>query len=461
MNENDSNNINKTYTESDDSHEINRLEELVQELQAEIETLSSERDRIAIESKLAIEDAELARTFSRKNYSELLNELFEKPAKRLRRQTFFMLTLSIIILLVAGYFSTGYIAMVGKKAVEDALLNTQNNIATNAITADPIENNVAQHSLEPLEKPASQEAANSEITANIEAPEANKPKPLTEKELLIKKQAQTILNYVENAQSQQGFPKDYMRSKTQFAQLYLIVMQHSSSESIYYEAYLEAINALNINDHVAPKTVEDLVRIDEKFLQATYSGYLITSKKRLKKWRYRETDKQFSSYYDSTLDYDLGAWQIVNEKDDYSLLPQAFLLNIERIVQQLYFNGKTTRLSVPAQAHYLAYAEQGKNNAVEKLVSGTLSGKNDGILTIDISETPISINKKLIYAMQKALAEKGFISESIINGIAGPKTAAAIKAYKKSSGTGNNGIINLALLKNLGLSVNFSELIFN
>jgi len=350
MNENDPKAINDLSTDTTSSDEIHRLEELVQELQAEIETISSERDRVVIESKLAIEDAELARSFSRKNYSELFGELFEKPAKRLRRQTFIMLALSIIILLVAGYFSTAYIAFAGKKAVEEALLNTNNKTESITSIAKSEESHVAQHSLEPIDKPEIQK-----IITDAEPPKISEP--LSEKELLIQKQAKDILNYVTGAKSQQGFPKNYMRSKTQFAQLYLIVMQHSSNESIYYESYLEAIKALNINDHVAPKTIEDLVKIDEKFLQATYSGYMITTKKRANKWRYRETDKQFSSYYDSNLDYDLGAWQIVNDKDDYSLLPKAFLLNIERIVQQLYFNEKVDSLSVPNKIHYLAYPE--------------------------------------------------------------------------------------------------------
>ncbi len=56
-----------------------------------------------------------------------------------------------------------------------------------------------------------------------------------------------------------------------------------------------------------------------------------------------------------------------------------------------------------------------------------------------------------VRAMQEALAKKGFNPGSI-DGIVGPKTREAIAAFEKASGLPNDGVVDDAMLKQLGLA---------
>lgn len=62
--------------------EITRLEEETKALREELKSNQEEQHRITTESQLAIDDSELARSFTQKNYAPLLLTLFEKPSDR-------------------------------------------------------------------------------------------------------------------------------------------------------------------------------------------------------------------------------------------------------------------------------------------------------------------------------------------------------------------------------------------
>jgi hypothetical protein len=387
--------------------DIARLEKEADELREEIATNQAEQHRVMTESKLAIDDSELARSFSQKNYAPLLLTLFEKPSKQIRNTAIIMLLLSITTAIAAGYFSAGYLSythsmLIDKKIeglqektnqsllLQQQLKNTidqQNRINSNPISVKNIDNSRINNAV---------------ITPNIQKtstptnPTKNKLTPAnSEKQQRVLQQATSILRYVKSAEKQEGFLNNYVNDKTQFAQLYLIVMQYASNNNIYYESYLKVIEELGISDTIAPKTVEDLLQIDLDFLHAAYSGWIITTKKKTNGWRYREKDKRFSSFYNYTLDYDLGAWQIVNESNDYNILPDIFLLNMERITQQVTFNNKGSALQQPKYIYYLAYPENSKNKAIESLLNQNNLIKTNGKLKINTSKTNMPLKQNV------------------------------------------------------------------
>lgn len=396
-------------------HEIERLEELVQGLQEEVSSLISERDRMTIESKLAIEDAELARSFSKKNYSGLLLELFEAPAKRLRKQNIalFLLSIITILALLISHVFTGLTSAPDSQLIESQLIELDRKIdllSKKSISSTQEEEmSVAQHSLdqETPEKPNLANKVNSNQLADSidgHAEEKNTPKiaPIeSARDITIRQQADTILSYIQSAEQQNGFPTDYATNKTSFAQLYLIIMQHASNENIFYESYLKVINNLATEEGIAPKSIDGLIAIDLDFLQAAYSAYIITSKKLAKGWRYRDIDRKFSSYYNNNLDYNLGAWQIVNKSGDYKQLPEIFSLNIKRIVQQLQFNSKESLIKPPTEIYYKAYDQNSKNKAVTKLLNKAPTTNYRGVLAIDITKTDLQINTNALMNIQQ------------------------------------------------------------
>jgi hypothetical protein len=377
---------NDSFTYKDD--EMKQLEGAVQHLKREVANLISERDRTVIESKLAVEDAELARSFSKKNYASLLLELFEKPSMRLRKQSTIMFILAFCSL---GALLGGYLFIYMETKQERLLIQQQLSELTNKIeqlhqkSLQPLspaeKNNTAQHSLEPYVNADSIPSTPTDNRETVEASSELTPAQIA-KSIKIAQQANAILAYIELAAQQAGFPKNYTTNKKDFAQLYLIVMQYASNENIYYEAYLDVISRLKIAPNIAPATVDDLVEMDTDFLQAAYSGFIITTKKLEKGWRYREEDQQFSTYYNNALDYDLGLWQIVNETKDYKSLPEIFRLNILRTEQQLVFNEQDKATGMPSTIYYKAYKENNKNNAVIKLLDNSATENRSGTLAI-------------------------------------------------------------------------------
>lgn len=466
--------------------EVERLEQQVKELQDEIDSFQSEKERIAIEARLAIDDAELARSFSRKNYSPLLSELFHRPAKRLRRQNIILFILSIIsitaliVTIVYPLFfksvTTGIqpstqsstpkgltdsaiaydeaVNRLEKKlaSIEESILQLQN-------TGTPAETSIETPELTSAENNIKQEIAKETATQTDDVVVSEPPQALSGQERNIDRQAKKIVSYVKQAAQQKGFPNDYVSNPTSLAQLYLIVMQHASNENIYYESYLSAMRALNVSQEIIPETIDDLVAIDTAFLQATFSAQTITQRKKLNGWRYRDSDQQFSSYYNPELNYDLGPWQIVNEEKDYKELPDIFALNTKRMVQQLLFNKRQKNLAIPDKIFYLAYAEENKNQSVKRLLSAKHLQQQNEKLVLNTQHIPLTANSQLVRKVQGKLAEQGLMSASVINGIAGPKTREAIRQYQKANNLAENPSIHLDLLSSLGITVSYADFI--
>lgn len=445
--------------------DIIRLENEVQALKNEIADYQIEKERIQIEAKLSIEDAQLARSFSRKNYTPLLDELFQQPAKRLRRQNIILFVLSLLcigVLLGQNMYTQLFpntpsptlnkeITALDKKisALESVITTTHHTLSENH--ADLL------HALQ--EKNA---AKNNAVTPDSHTPPIeNKIAPLamSEKEKTIQQQAHKIRDYVQHAASQKGFPKDFTHNKTSLAQLYLIVMQHANKDKVYYESYLSAMRELNISEAIMPKNIDDLVQLDIDFLQATFSAFVITKHKQEKKWRYRESDQKFSSYYNPNLDYNLGPWQIVNNKKDYADLPKIFAVNIKRITDQLSHNKKTSALTIAGDIFYSPYDENNKNAALKKLLNTTTLPRERDMLAINTREIALPLNKSTIAKIQQTLADKGFMSPSVINGIAGPKTKKAIQNFQQSKGLNNDGKMSVGLLNSMGISPFYSNIL--
>jgi hypothetical protein len=283
--------------------------------------------------------------------------------------------------------------------------------------------------------------------------------PLTEKEKTIRQQAKKISEYVQRASTQKGFPKDFKNNKTSLAQLYLIVMQHANKEAVYYEAYLEAMRSLNINNHIIPKDIHDLIQLDTDFLQATASAYIITTRKQQQQWRYRESDQLFSNYYNPNLGYDLGPWQIVNEKKDYKHLPKIFALNMQRVLKQLSHNNKHEFMNINDRIFYHAYQENNKNIAFKKLLGASEVSRTKNMVNVDTNDIAIPFNKDTITQLQHALAEKGLMSVSVINGIAGPKTKQSVRDFQQSNALPSNGKISIDLLNSLNITTSYQSLL--
>jgi hypothetical protein len=353
--------------------EITRLEEETKALRDELKSNKEEQHRITTESQLVIDDSELARSFTQKNYAPLLLTLFEKPSRKIRNTAIVALLLSIITAIAIGYFSASYLSYTHNKITDKKIDALQNKIDQSLFQQQKLQAAIDQQKADSektknnTSKIAAAKAQKSyeEKTTAFTAP--NEKIIDIAKQKQISQQAESILRYVKSAEQQEGFLDDYINDKTQFAQLYLIVMQYASNDNIHYESYLQAIKSLGISDSIAPKTTQDLLKIDLDFLYATYSGWAVTTKKKENGWRYRDEDRRFSSFYNGSLDYDLGAWQIINETRDYKTLPNIFSLNIERITQQIIFNGERSSVRLPEFIYYLAYAEDNKNKAIENL----------------------------------------------------------------------------------------------
>jgi hypothetical protein len=430
------------------------LEAQVVELKNTIAELESEKNRLSIEAKLSIQDAELARSFSKKNYAPLLDELFHKPSKTLKKQTLFIVVLMVVTLtalLTNLFLSTPKSNDLSSPMVKEEFMLLHEKIdalARNGLSTQTY-SNTAQHSLE------AEVATQKEATVRQTEPTQKK---LSDKEIAIQQQTSVILNRVEVASSNIDFPKDYATNKTSLAQLYLITMQNAADENIHYESYLEALKTLRINDAILPKSIDALVDMDTHFLHASYAAYTITLKKLGNKWRYRASDQQFSSYYDSTLDYNLGSSQVANEKQDYQQLPAMFALHIKHILSQLSFNQKVNTLTLPQSIYYLAYPENNKNQAIKRLLGTTAIERQNDMLRISMQGIPLDLNSESIYRVQKELANKGFMPAAIINGIAGPKTRNAIASFQKSNALSATGDIDQTLLSALTIQLTLSDL---
>lgn len=482
--------------------QIRDLQEENDKLQQAMEELTSERDRILIENKLAIEDAELVRSFKRTNYAPLIEEMFEKPAKRLRRQTLLMVFLAIIGSLATAYLVSGYLLLQNKQAMETELTRLHSNLdllqgeqsANNTASAEAIEASptpadngtvastsavAASEENEESTTTAPQEAANANEAAATPEPQATEPEAQTAAETVatessppaqgptpaeqakaeqIATQADSIVRFIQSVEQRKDFPQEYRTDKSKMTQLYMIVTQQAGDQNLYYQAYIEAMERLGADDSIRPQTVSDMADIDRDFLHALLSAYLVTDAKQAKGWRYRDLDRRFSTYYNNTSPYQLGAWQIVNKSQDYSVLPKVFAVNIQRVQKQLAFNGQLVDTAFPDNIFYLAYNEANKNNAVKNLFNNDSLINKDGVLNLNIAQYPLPLKREAIYKVQEALAKQGFIDANIINGTAGPKTAAAVKAYQQKNNLRNTGEITLALAKSLNVGIGYSDL---
>ncbi|MGS2718550.1 hypothetical protein ACVBE9_10280 [Eionea flava] len=432
-------------------NDIQRLEQEVDNLQKIVKEQEKESHKASTEAKLAVDDSELARSFNQKNYAPIIASLFEKPSKQLRNRAIIIILIATALSLAAGYFSAGYLTYTQNILLNEKIGAIQDQL-TQFMQQQKIQQEITKKQIEVIalkrleNKNQSSEAP---ITPIVEKSSAAS----IEKENTIIRQAKNIVQYIREAESQPEFIKDYKKNKTQFAQLYLIVMQYASNENIFYDSYLKAIEILNIPNHIAPKNTDELLLMDLEFLRAAYSGFVITSEKNKNGWRYRESDRQFSSYYNSALEYDLGAWQIINEKNDYQSLPNVFALNIDRVVQQVLFNNASSRLMLPEQTYYHAYPESNKNQAVGKLLNQEKIEKNGNTLTIDASRFNIPISEQVKKSLENKLAKKGIDINS-----AGDNLTIAINRYRASQGWEENGIINLRLLHSLNIYPTYSDL---
>lgn len=451
--------------------EINRLESKVMDLQTELMDTQAEHHRVLTESQLAMEDSDLARSFSQKNYAPVLLDIFEKPSKQLRNRATGIIILAVITAIAAGYFSAGYLTYTHNIVISKQLDSIQQQLATSSAQQEKLQQildsqtkaNQKSTRQESLTKPTPANTTseilhiNSSTTTNIASSSALNADEIaaeTAKQNIILQQAKMIYRYVRAAEQKEGFLTNYTNDKTQLAQLYLIVMQNSSNENIYYEAHLKALDELGIADNIKPKTVNELLQFDIDFLQAAYAGFIITSQKNLNGWRYREEDRRFSSYYNSELDYNLGTWQIVNEAKDYKTLPSIFSLNIKRISQQLTFNEKKSALQLPEKIYYKAYAEPAKNDAIKKLLNQTSLSENNGALIIDASIINLTINSSFTEQLKERLTINGF-------SVAGDNKqylTTAINDYRADKGWEKNGYIDRRLLNRISLYPTYEDL---
>lgn len=461
---------------ADAEQEINELRAETQQLQANIDTLSSEKERLLVENRLAIEDAELARSFKRSNYAPMIETLIEQPLKNLRRQILFTAVLAIIIVIAVTYFLPRVTSTTLPSASPAASAATPSNnneshsdtseVVNHAISSpDAFEENAPTNttsdSVPTNELTGTTPVANNNVNQQENAP-AQEPAPATNSTTnpVITQQTKAIIDYIQSAENREDFPKNYTSDKSQLAQLYLIVMQHATNDNLYYEAYLNAMSALGVPESILPQTVDSIIAIDKEFLHSVYSAYTVTHQKQLSGWRYRDIDRRFSSYYRADSPYQLGAWQIVNETQDYQVLPKVFAINIERMMQQAEFNGKAASLGIPNTIYYRAYDESGKNQAVRKLFNNEQLIESDGVLEINTQRYPLTLKKQTIIKVQQALASNGFMNVDIINGLAGPKTGAAIRQYRQTNNLTANSQIDLELLDALNISINYSDLQF-
>ena len=437
-------------------NQITHLETEVVRLQEELVQNQADQHRIATESQLAADDSELARSFNQKNYAPVIRALFEQPSKQLRNGAFFILLFFVAAALAAGYLSAGYLTYTHNIIIDNKLDSLRDQVVT-LTKLQQLQQEVTNKSLALTEleiKNRFSPAINTSTSISAIAKNThtiNEPKTNVQKTNQIAEQASAILRYVRTAEKQEGFLKNYTRDKTQFSQLYLIVMQYASNQNIYYESYLEVIKSLKISPDIAPKTIDDLLRIDLEFLQAAYSGLLITSHKKTRGWRYREADQQFSSYYNSNLNYNLGSWQIVNDSQDYKTLPNIFALNIDRVKQQVIFNGSEEKLQLPEKIYYSAYSETKKNAAIKKLLNQEIILNENGALTIDAS----IINLPLSNDIQKKLAQQ-LVSNGI--SLAGDSLTTAVNKYRASKDMSEDGIVDLKLLNNFNLYPTYKSL---
>ncbi len=458
--------------------EIMSLETQVQELEQELENFRAASSRIAIESRLAVEDAELARSFSRKNYQGLVKELIEDPLKRFRRSAYVIVLLVVVISVGASIFAIGYNGQQADGPVKQILnqlgdnptVETSESIAVEAeksATSAPVTNalptETAAHSLGTEKEPAPDAQTAPSTTPDTTAETTSAEKPATidaQKAALIQTQATAILDYIQESEAKGQVQAGYRSDKSKLVQLYLITMLHAAKEPMLYESYLAVFEALNIDPAIKPATIDELAAIDSDFLHASYNGYIITQLKKSKGWRYRDIDRRFSSYYSGNNGYSLEAWQIVNNTQDYQTLPYIFALNIRQIFDQLAFNQRTDALNINTRLFYSRYEQANKNNAVSKLLGNAAFTVKKNTLVLDITQFPLILTKTFIYRVQQALADAGFINADIINGIAGPKTAGAISAYRKANGLPQAGHIDLALLGKLGINATYKDILF-
>ena len=451
--------------------QIQDLQEENAKLQQEMENLASDRDRVRIENKLAIEDAELVRSFKRTNYAPLIEEMFEKPAKKLRRQTLLMIVIAILLSMGSAYLLSGYLIVQNNQIMEAELSRLHNNLdllqekssedAARQETTSEVAPSTSTPHTDNETNPATAEQsrpASEEDTTEITQPA---PQPLPQDQetaTRIAQEADSIVNFVQSVEERKDFPKGYRTDKSKMTQLYMIVSQQAGDKNLHYQSYIDAMARLGVEESVRPKTVDEMAAIDKDFLHALFSAYLITSAKQTKGWRYRDEDRRFSTYYNNASPYQLGAWKIVNKNQDYSLLPKVFAANIQRVGQQLAFNDQLQNTLLPEGIYYLAYNEANKNNAVKNLFNNDTLINKDGSLYLNITQYPLPLKREAIHTVQKALADQGFIDENIINGTAGPKTAAAVKAYQEKNGLRSNGQIDLVLINSLGVNIDYGDL---
>ncbi|ODS24123.1 hypothetical protein AB835_05170 [Candidatus Endobugula sertula] len=470
---------------------IQELQQQNQELQDKADHMTSERDRVIIENRLAVKDAELARSFKKTDYTPLIQELFAEPTKQLRKQALTMMAIVIIVSVGVTYVLSGYLIFQNNQSMNKELAKLNKTIDLIHLTkpatveAQSSAPRTARKEIpgsEELTQENSQTIAESErqqgesrTTADHQTPtesvdktkekntktvETPNPKAI-EKSRIIQQQTAHIIDYIKNAERQKNFPSNYKTDRNELAQLYLIIMQQASNSNLYYESYVKAMIALGVSKEVLPNGIESIMALDQEFLQAIYSAYVITRLKQQKKWRYRDIDRRFSSYYSPDSHYQLGAWQIVNGSNNYDLLPKIFAFNIQRVVQQAIFNGYKDNMLIPDTLYYAAYGQDSKNQAVKNLFKNKTLKNHNGILELDISSYPLTLNKPMIYRLQKKLAETGVISPSIINGIAGPKTTAAIIEYRIQNDLTVNEQIDLELLRSLDIRPSYQDLVFN
>lgn len=438
-------------------NDIHRLEQEVARLQKTLRDTEETDHRIKTEATLAEQDAELARSFNQKNYAPIVSALFEKPSRQLRNRAIIIVFLSVISALAAGYFSAGYLTYTHHAALNNKIDSLQEQLTT-FIKQQKIQQEITQKQIDTYRQDVYKKTASKEITtrqtpATITAPAQaitlNDPRKNR-----ITQQAEMIVQHVRNAEKQPGFIVDYRNDKTQFAQLYIIVMQHASNENIFYESYLEAIQQLGISPTIAPKNKAELLKMDVEFLQAAYSGFIITSKKRANGWRYRESDREFSSYYSGNIDYDLGSWKIINESGDYKNLPNIFALNIDRVSQQILFNGEKLSLLLPKTIYYLAYAEDSKNQAIENLLNQETIKKINSKLSIDATNFDIPISDKAKNILRETLSAKGVE----IKNSSEDELKEAADRYRVQVGWKKNGVVNLRLLHHLNIFPSYRDL---
>lgn len=450
---------NSTISPEEAVHELNsalekirELEQDKEELQDALGQLTAERDRLVIENKLAIEDAEIARNFKRTDYAPLIEDLFGEPAKKLHRQVISIFILGMVLMVAGAYiifgaFSTGA-AISSPNTPEENTVIEETSVEEESQQATEEENTEASDQTENVEQePAPVAEENTEEVSEVT------PEPPTTDSALTP-EAQDLIENINLLANDENL-SNYSNNKTHWVNLYYQLIQQADF-SFKHTTLLSTAGTLSLNPEWVNE--ESLIALDQQLLKAFYGAFWVIQKKNQQGWRFREEDQWLSSYSEMNDTFDLSQIKI-GEGSDYTTLWAEFIAQWAPLLAHIENSHVNAPYQLPQNFIYLAYTEDNKNNFVRRLFSNEVLKQKDNLLQLDIAHEALNLAQDRIYQLQQQLADRGFIDPEIINGLAGPKTRAAILSYQDANEIEKNEVLNLQLFHSLNLFPTFRDLI--